>query len=360
METEDNKKFVNYFRMDPILFQELLKLVGPSIVKQYVVREPIPPETRLHITLRYLASGDSMTSISYAYRIGHNTVSKIVSETCEAIWNALKETVFIDDSPESWQEIANEFQRLWNYPNCIGCIDGKHVTLQAPANSGSTHFNYKGHHSINLLAISDAKYCFAMVDIGAEGRHSDGGVFKNSEIGKRFEEGTFKLPNMKPIEIDGPALPYVLLADEAFSLTTYMMRPYPRSDKLDLRKKVFNYRLSRARRVVESAFGILAARWRIYRRPIITSVANARKIVQATVALHNFIISNEEKLLSKSTYVHMTPEDRTIISEGFNSLPVTRGRQMNNGIEIRNAYSNFFIGTGALSFQWERTMNNDF
>ncbi|XP_071651414.1 uncharacterized protein [Temnothorax longispinosus] len=353
METEDNKKFVNYFRMDSILFQELqsrIKLVGPFIVKQYVVREPIPPETRLHITLRYLASGDSMTSISYAYRIGHNTVSKIISETCEAIWNALKETVFIDDSPESWQEIANEFQRLWNYPNCIGCIDGKHVTLQTLANSGSTHFNYKGHHSINLLAISDAKYRFAMVDIGAEGRHSDGGVFKNSEMGKHFEEGTFKLPNTKPIEIDGPALSYVLLADEAFPLTTYMMRLYPRSGKLGLRKKVFNYRLSRARRVVECAFGILAARWRIYKRPIIASVSNARKIVQATVALHNFIISNEEKLLSKSTYVHMTPEDRTIISEGISSLPVTTGRQMNNGIEIRNAYSNFFIGTGALPF----------
>lgn len=135
MEIKDKEKFVNYFRMNPITFQELLKVVGPSIVKQYVVRDPIPPETRLHITLRYLASGDSMTSISYAYRIGHNTVSKIISETCEAIWNTLKDTVFLNDNPQNWQKIANEFEELWNYPNCAGCIDGKHVRMQVQLRS---------------------------------------------------------------------------------------------------------------------------------------------------------------------------------------------------------------------------------
>jgi len=79
MEIEDKIKFGNYFRMNPIIFQELLKLIGPSIVKQYVIRDPIPPETRLHITLRYLASGDSMTSISYAYRIAHRIKENIRS-----------------------------------------------------------------------------------------------------------------------------------------------------------------------------------------------------------------------------------------------------------------------------------------
>lgn len=95
-----------------------------------MVREAIPPETRLHITIRYLASGDSMRSLSYAFRVGHNTVSKIVSETCEVIWQCLKDTVFIKNDENSWQNVADNFERLWNYPNCIGAIDGKHVTLQ--------------------------------------------------------------------------------------------------------------------------------------------------------------------------------------------------------------------------------------
>lgn len=130
LQQQDHENFVNYFRMEPAFFKKLLQLVGPSIIKQSAVRKPIPPEMRLHITIRYLASGDSMRSISYAFRVGHNTVSKIVSETCEVIWKCLKDTVFINNNEESWQNVADNFERLWNYPNCIGAIDGKHVTLQ--------------------------------------------------------------------------------------------------------------------------------------------------------------------------------------------------------------------------------------
>ncbi|XP_071653255.1 putative nuclease HARBI1 [Temnothorax longispinosus] len=319
LEQQDREKFVNYFRMKPALFEKLLQLIRPSITKQSVVREAIPPETRLHITIRYLATGDSTRSLSYAFRIGHNTVSKIVSETCEVIWNNLKNTVFIKNNESSWQNVADDFERLWNYPNCIGAIDEKHVTFQAPPNSGSTYYNYKGNHSINLLAISDAKYRFIIVDIGGEGRQSDGGIFRNSLIRNYFENALLKLPNPKSVQIDGPVLPYVLLADEAFPLTNFMMRPYPRSGRLNLPQKVFNYRLSQARRVVENAFGILAQRWRIYRKPIISSVANVKKIVQATIVLHNFIINNGEQMQLQDRYMHIRVMTRIIqrFPEGF-------------------------------------------
>ncbi|XP_071578909.1 putative nuclease HARBI1 [Temnothorax nylanderi] len=359
MLAEDREKYLDYFRMPPQLFNVLLTLVEPVIIKQYVIREPISPDTRLQITLRYLSSGDSMKSLSYAFRVAHNTISKIISETCEAIWSCLKDSVFLMDNEESWKSVADEFQRLWNFPNCIGAIDGKHVQIQAPPNSGSTYYNYKGHHSINLLGISDANYCFTIVDIGAEGRQSDGGVFRNSEIGKRFEVNSFKLPNPKQIEVDGPELPYVLVANEAFPLSMYMMRPYPRSRKLDIGKKVFNYRLSRARRVVENAFGILVARWRIYRRPIIANVSNVRKIVQATVALHNFIIKNEAQLTGSKSYLR-TGEEVLHTSHGVRNMPLCRSRGNNNAIAVREAYSTYFQGTGALSYQWKKALQNDF
>jgi hypothetical protein len=130
MMAEDIEKYVDYFRMPHQLFEALLALVGPIIDKQYVIREPISPNIRLQITLRYLASGDSMKSLSYAFRVGHDTISKIISETCEAIWNCLKDSVFLKDNQESWKAIADEFERLWNFPNCIGAIDGKHVQIQ--------------------------------------------------------------------------------------------------------------------------------------------------------------------------------------------------------------------------------------
>ncbi|KYN12331.1 hypothetical protein ALC57_15503, partial [Trachymyrmex cornetzi] len=199
MEFEDETKFRNYFRMDSITLKKLLELIGPLITKQSVVREPIPSETRLHITLRYLASGDSMMSI-------------------------------------------------------------------APPRSGSCYYNYKGNHSINLLAVSDAKNRFTIVDIGAEGRQSDGGVFENSGLPHLLETNALHIPLPTRLNNTDLEFPYVLLGDEAFSLSTYMMRPYPRSAQLNISRKIFNYRLSRARRTVECAFGILVARWRLYRQ----------------------------------------------------------------------------------------------
>lgn len=176
---------------------------------------------------------------------------------------------------------------------------------------------------------------------------------------KYFDEGRFHIPNATPVETDGPALPYVLLADEAFPLTSYMMRPYLRISNLDLKKKVFNYRLSRARRVVESAFGILAARWRIYRKLIIASIATAKSIVQATVTLHNFIIIQEEKMYSRSIYARLSPEDDNIQSEGLNAFSICT-EQLHNGIEIRNVFSDFFMNAGATSSQWKKALNNNF
>lgn len=99
-----------------------------------------------------------------------------------------------------------------------------------------------------------------MVDIGAEGRNSDGGVFMRSKLSEVLINNTLNIPPPVPIESDGPALPYVLVDDEAFGLSSYMMRPYPVRAPLTLEKKVYNYRHSRARRIIECAFGILVNR----------------------------------------------------------------------------------------------------
>ena len=53
-----------------------------------------------------------------------------MSKTCQAIWNNLKDKVFSDNEENVWIQKANEFEDLWNFPNCIGAIDGKHIVLQ--------------------------------------------------------------------------------------------------------------------------------------------------------------------------------------------------------------------------------------
>ncbi|KAJ8958209.1 hypothetical protein NQ314_006439 [Rhamnusium bicolor] len=119
-----------------------------------------------------------------------------------------------------------------------------------------------GQHSIVLMTICDADYCFTLIDIGASGRQSDGGIFKSSIMGEMLEEKILLLPQRSALNNVGPTLPYVFVGEEAFQLSTYMLRPFPRSrGNLTREKCVFDYRLSRARRVIENVFDILVAKW---------------------------------------------------------------------------------------------------
>lgn len=130
MEFENHEMFYNYCRIIIEMFHQLLSIIGPFIEKQYVIRDPISSHTRLLVCLQYLASRDSMASIAYSFRIGINTVPKIISETCEELWNTLHKSIFPDIKEENWLRIANDFSTKWNFPHCIGAIDGKHVIIQ--------------------------------------------------------------------------------------------------------------------------------------------------------------------------------------------------------------------------------------
>ncbi|KAJ8001207.1 hypothetical protein DPEC_G00191940 [Dallia pectoralis] len=191
---------------------------------------------------------------------------------------------------EDWRTIAAGFHQRWNFPNCCGSIDGKHVVIQAPHNSGSQFQNYKGTYSIVLLAVVDADYLFRVVDVGGYGRTSDGGTLANSCFGEGLRDSTLDLPEDVQLsggETRGP-LPHIFVGDEAFPLGVNLMRPFPGTN-IPREKRIFNYRLSRARMTVECAFGMLSTEWRMYRRVIATTPSTAEWCVKATCVLHNFL-----------------------------------------------------------------------
>ncbi|XP_065837891.1 uncharacterized protein [Oscarella lobularis] len=293
----DHESFYKYFRMTPSRFDHLLSLIGPCITKESTTfRNSVSPGERLAITLRYLATGDSMQTIAFSYRVGHSTVCNIIKHTCTAIWNTLRPLYIRTPTTYSdWKEISREFNQYWNFPHCIGSIDGKHVVIQAPNGAGSLYYNYKHTHSIVLLAVCDAKYCFTLLNIGDYGSHSDGGVLRNSSFGRALESNQLSIPQPEHIQDCPQPLPYVFLGDAAFPLRENILRPYP-GKYLPEPKKIFNYRLSRARRVVENAFGIMASRFRIFRRTIIASPEKASLITQATCTLHNYLIISDRQL----------------------------------------------------------------
>lgn len=141
------------------------------------------------------------------------------------------------NTPEEWESVAQKFQDHWQFPNCIGAVDGKHVVIVAPPNAGSIFYNYKGTHSIVLMGIADAEYKLLYIDVGRNGRFSDGGVFNRCTFGQAMDTNQLHLPTPKPLPGRTKPMSYVLVADDAFALRENLLKPYPQRN-LDMVKRV--------------------------------------------------------------------------------------------------------------------------
>lgn len=71
-----------------------------------------------------------MTSISYQYLVSLTLVSQIIAETCEVLWEILSSLVLKQCNQADWKAIAHDFNEKWQFPHCIGALDGKHVIIQ--------------------------------------------------------------------------------------------------------------------------------------------------------------------------------------------------------------------------------------
>ncbi|XP_071051164.1 uncharacterized protein [Onthophagus taurus] len=341
-------QFTNYFRMNRMQFEEVHNTIQNKIYHEGSrAHKEITTKEKLAVFLRYLASGNSYKSIGYSYRLGDRTVSKIVNEVSAAIWECLQQTFLPDPTEELWKQIAKEFEQRWQFPHCVGSIDGKHIVVKKPAKSGSSYFNYKHTCSIVLMATVDANYKFITVDIGSMGRFSDGNIFSSSILYKKIQNKTLKLPEPDMISGGEKELPYVFVGDEAFPLLENLMRPYPkRKVTANYENKVFNYRLSRARQTVECAFGILAGRFHVFRKPFEIKLASVDNVVKAACVLHNYL-----RMTSTATNVEDIA-DEELLSDQLTSIRYNNSRNSRNAFLVRENYTHYFNTTGAV--QWQR------
>lgn len=239
-----------------------------------------------------------------------------------------------------WEEISKQFQKYTHFPNCIGAVDGKHFRIIKPDHSGSLFYNYKNYFSTVLLAVCDANYCFISVDIGAYGKSSDSTIFKDSVLYKKLVDKTLDIPDPKPIsQTDTTPLPHVIVGDEAFGLSENVMRPYC-GKSLTTKKRIFNYRLSRARRYIECSFGILVNKWRIFHRPLNVDIEFAENIIKACCVLHNYV-----RLRDGYRY------DDTLYETSLNSLNCEAVRPNARSKNIRDRFADYFVNEGKIPWQ---------
>jgi len=195
-------------------------------------------------------------------------------------------------------------------------------------------------------------------------------VWRNSELAADLASGDADLPPSTPLPGRNVPFPYVIVADEAFPLNTYLMRPYARRNELTDQQRVFNYRLTRTRLSIENTFGILVSRWHILHKQLCFSVTNAEKIFKALVCLHNFIMSsNNDNNGSASQYCPPdwvdVEDENGIIHDGrwktigsgafFKELGRTganRGGSVSEG--MRNYLKEYFVSpTGEAQAPWQ-------
>jgi hypothetical protein len=279
------------------MFDELLARVGPRITKQHTsYREPLEPGMKLALTLRHLASGSKYASMKFGWRVPHNTQSLLVREVCQAIIDEYMDEVMIcPTTPDGWRAIADKFYEKWNLPHTCGALDGKHVACRYPPKSGSMYYNYKGFYSVVLMALVDADYKFIWADVGGTGSASDAQIYNASELKECVEDGTIGFPDPDPIPNDYQDVPYFFIGDDAFALRPTMMKPYSLRG-LTNDERIFNYRLSRARRVVENSFGILANLFQVLLTAMQHHPSTVKVIVKACMVLHNLMRTRYPRL----------------------------------------------------------------
>ncbi|GFU02559.1 DDE Tnp4 domain-containing protein [Trichonephila clavipes] len=322
----NDEKFRQYFRLTPVLFDYVLNNIRDELTSKPYNRhkKPICPEEKLCILVRHLATGESFRSLAFQYRVSHSWISVILREVVEAIIKRMFHVVLPTPTMGQFQKVAQQYSTKWNFPNCIGAIDGKHIRIKAPKTVD---------HS---------------VDVGSYGREGDAGIYLKSEIGRRIKNNTFNVPPPKALPGTDTVIPHVIVGDEAFALHQNLMKPYPRQQSLhDASKAIYNYRLSRARQTTENAFGILCSYFRPFFRPISTAPETTEKIIICACILHNIL--REAKVLAPG----QTHIDSTLPLPVENFLPLTEHnvRGTTNLTQIREMFKNYFNGPGAVEWQ---------
>ncbi|XP_025202211.1 protein ALP1-like [Melanaphis sacchari] len=242
---------------------------------------------------KYLTTGFKFVSLGLYFCRRESTLGRIIAETTKIFWEKLNKDWMQKPNKAQWKRISQRFKSLWNLSNCIGSLDGKHIRIEKLPNTDSSNLNYKAYHSIVLLGCSDADGFFTMIETGYAGRNDDAGIFRAS------------------------SMKYWLTRDEAFPLSTYLMRPYPRQN-LNNVKRVFNCRIGRGRKTIECTFGMMTEKFKMLSAAIrCHNVDKVIDIIKSCCILHNFVRKREGTQYTAQHFGNVDRRNIVDLTNGF-------------------------------------------
>ncbi|XP_044165792.1 protein ANTAGONIST OF LIKE HETEROCHROMATIN PROTEIN 1-like [Acropora millepora] len=295
-------RFKKTFRVTRGTFLYILSRIRHQLERQTVTEDPIFPELRLAICLYRLGRGDYFYTIAEMTGLGVSTVCTVVREVSQAIIDCMWEDSISKHVPRSEAEFKKkiiDMDELWQFPYCWAGIDGCHIPMKCPPGglqSSKEYRNFKNFYSTVVMALVDSQYRFVGASCGFPGNWHDAIILKSTDLWSRIEEGRC-IPNIGQ-SMDGVTVPPLIVGDSAFSLCTWLMKPYTNA-VLTPQQRNFNYRLSRARMVTEGAYGQLKGRWRVLLRKCESARDQVRTTTLACLILHNVCIDRGDAIPKK-------------------------------------------------------------
>ena len=331
--TYDDEWWWDNLRMSKDAYYVLCNELKSHIQRQVTAfRSPISVEARVAICIWRLSTTTECRTVAALFGVGRSSVYDIVNDTCAAIAKHVMHKYVHVPNTDILQEIVNGFESQWGFPQAVGAIDGSHIPIIKPLQSASDYYNRKGYYSILIQGLVDYRGLFMDVIIGWPGKVHDARVFSNSSCFRKGNENVL-FPQWSR-NINGVSVPLVVLGDSAYPLLPWLMKPYLENDHTTPQERIFNYRQSRARMVVENAFGRLKGKWRcLMKRNDAQLLKNIMHMTAACVTLHNFHEIHD--VLNLQEWISSTNEELT--DQPHPIMPVHSTAK-----DIRDAIRDFF------------------
>ncbi|KAL0153332.1 hypothetical protein M9458_051370, partial [Cirrhinus mrigala] len=234
------------------------------------------------VFLYWLAHASSYRVVSQTFDIPKTSVHDIVHRVSKAVLGILRKVICFPTG-DDLEAVGAGFAQLSGSPafsRAVGAIDGCHIRMKPPANTSHCYYNRKLFHSIQLQAITDHRGKFLDIFVGYPGSVHDARVLRNSPV----YLGSLYPPPGKCILGDGG---YPCLSAPICLITPYRE---PVHNPVQAR---FNSKHSRARNIIERAFGMMKTRWRsIFFKALEISPAFVPEVVTCCAVLHNLALLN--------------------------------------------------------------------
>ena len=257
---------------------------------------------------------------------------------------------------KDWDAVAKDFDEKWNFPNCLGSIGRKAVKVRSPCGGGvkSIIDHARG---VVFLGVVDANHEFIHIDVSGEGA-DDGDDFNNWSLDEEILAGNVELPAEKTLPGSATEAPHVFVGDSSVSSFAHILEPFPEEGRT-AEENIFCYRLSRAKRVAENAFGALTSKFRVLQSLVYLAPDKVEKVILASVVLHNMLMRNHSNIHVPSGFLDEEDVENGELLPGMWRLdnrmtdipPNNDVCHLEDTLKVRQIFTDFFNKEGSVPWQ---------